>query len=216
MATRNDDDNISALLGGLSIKEGKKLDAKSSRFQRELDRAGFSIFECISDNGFFAWNPPREAAYKVLGNITDAKDLQKYLDLAGKPDVLLRPSNIRLPVSFLSPPPDERENKHPFGKLDATCIHVAACHRGIDFSAIDFAFGGSTLEMLASCDASDPFMATLIPGTQTILVIRNKDYVQDLSGFGKAANEGMAFQFACGGRPSSPPMIVCLGNRLSV
>jgi hypothetical protein len=187
MAERKDDD-ISALLGGLSIKESKKLDAKSLRLQRELDLAGFRIFECISDNGYFAWNPPRGTAYKILGNITDAKDLQEYLDLEGKPDVLIRPSTIRLPVSFLSPPPDERENKHPFGKTDATCIHVAACHRGIDFKEIDFAFGGSTLEMLASCDASDPFMVTLIPGTQTLLVVKNKDYVQNLSDVGKAGS----------------------------
>ena len=38
--------------------------------------------------------------------------------------------------------------------------------------------------MLASCDASDPFMVTLIPGFNTILVVRTKEYIQDLSQFG--------------------------------
>ena len=78
-------------------------------------------------------------------------DFKIYLDVNGKPDQLANVSTIPLPKRFLSVPADEHDNKFPFGKQDAVTLHVAACHRAIDFSKVDFAFGGSTLEMLANC-----------------------------------------------------------------
>lgn len=42
---------------------------------------------------------------------------------------------------------------------------------------VDFIFGGSTLEMLANKDASDPFIATRVPGTNNcIMVAKKKQY----------------------------------------
>ena len=184
MTEQNDD--ISALLGGLSLREkGTKLSRNSLVLQQEIDRAGFRIFECLSDHGYFSWNPPRGAAYMNLGSLTNSIVFTKYLDLNGKPDKLVNPSSIRTPKAFLSGlPADEHENRCPSGKQDAVTLHVASRHRGIDFEEIDFAFGGSTLEMLATCDASDPYMVTRIAGTNTIYVVKNKEYVCDLSGFG--------------------------------
>jgi hypothetical protein len=49
---------------------------------------------------------------------------------------------------------------------------------------IDFVFGGSTLEMLAHRDTSSPYLVTKIPGTSTILVVKNKDYIQNYADFG--------------------------------
>lgn len=176
-------DDLSTLLGGLSLKEkGKKqLSGSSLALQREIDRAGFRIFECLSDHGYFSWNQPRGSSYKSLGDITNPDDFKVHLDLDGKPDTLVKPSSISVPKAFRSVPADEHENKFPYGQQDAVSLHVASCHRGIDFSQVDFAFGGSTLEMLANCDASDPYMVTLIPGTKTIFVVKNKEYVADLS-----------------------------------
>ncbi|CAB9511064.1 expressed unknown protein [Seminavis robusta] len=166
------------------------------RLQQELDMSGFHIFECISDKGFFSWKPARGTPYEALESISDAKDFTKFLDLNGKPDVLVHPSRIQTPKAFQSPPPDEYENKYPFGKIDATCLYVASRHRNIDFAAdIDFYFGGSTLEMLASCDASEPFVATLLPDTRVILVVKNKEYIQNLSA------QGFQFERLMTGKP---------------
>lgn len=49
---------------------------------------------------------------------------------------------------------------------------------------MDFAFGGSALKMLASQDASDQYMATRVPCTDTILVDNCKAYVQNYADFG--------------------------------
>ena len=50
--------------------------------------------------------------------------------------------------------------------------------------AIDFAFGGSTLEMLATKETSSPYVATLVPGTKCILVVKCKEYVKNLADIG--------------------------------
>ena len=49
---------------------------------------------------------------------------------------------------------------------------------------MDFVFGGSTLEMLAQKDASDPFIVTRVPGSNCILVVKNKRYTKNLADFG--------------------------------
>jgi hypothetical protein len=182
-------DDLSSLLGNLVLKEKGLLpiDEKSKRFQHELSRAGFRIFECLSDHGYFSWNPPHDAAYQNLASITRADQLMlsSYLNVDGRPDPLVDPKSIRTPKSFLSlPPQGTTKNQFPYGKLDVICFHVAAKYRGIDFGDIDFAFGGSTLEMLATCDASDPFLVTCLPGTKTIMVVKNKDYTKNLSDVG--------------------------------
>ena len=180
-------DDLSSLLGSLDLKDNRhSIDDKSLKLQKEINRAGFRLFECISDNGYFSWNPPRDAPYKTLSDISKSDQLMisSYLDVEGKPDSLVDPSSIRLPKAFLSLDPHEHKNQFPYGKNDIVCLHVAAQFRGIDFKDIDFVFGGSTLEMLATHDASDPYMVTLLPDTSTILVSKNKDYVKNLSDVG--------------------------------
>ena len=194
--------DISNLIGELSIKAAssntKHNKSKSSlRLQSDIDRAGFRIFECISDDGFFSWNPPRGEKYQNQGSVTSPNIFKVYLDLDGKPPCLLRPSSVRTPRYFSSLPPDEHDNKFPFGKNHIIGLHVALCHRGIDLSTIDFAFGGSSLEVLATRDTGgNPYVATLVPGTSsgngdgrcTILLVKNKEYVKNLSDPGKQAH----------------------------
>ena len=203
--TRKKDGDISDLLGGLSIKDAKakELDSRSLRLQQELDRSGFRIFECLQDLGFFSWNPPRGTPYKSLRATSDAADITKFIDLNGRPDKLVSLSSLRTPRQFESPPPDTHENRFPFGKNDAACLHVACRHRGADWDGIDFAFGGSTLEMLASRDASDPYVVTVVgsdsggckAAKKTILVTKNKEYVQNL------ADVGFQFERLVTGKP---------------
>lgn len=202
------EEDLSGLLGGLSLRDAKHRARRNDtisrdttpcistkKLQREIDRSGFRIFECISDHGYYSWNPPRNSPYKCLSSVVDATDMTRYLDLDDKPGRLIDPSNLRLPLRFLrSPPPLEHENKFPFSKLDATFLHVATCHRGVDLNDIDFTFGGSTLEMLATRDASDPYMVTSVltddPSSpkkdphRTIMVMKNKDYVQNKNDVG--------------------------------
>lgn len=191
-------DDLTTLLDNLALKDssgGVKIDKKLAKLQKEIDRIGFRIFECITDKGYFAWTPlpPAQRAgtsYVSLSNVNNSDQLMisKYLDLDGKPDTLVSSSSIRTPKIFLSSfGPHEHKNEFPHGKLDIICLHVATKYRGIDFDKddINFVFGGSTLEMLARCDDSDPYMVIRIPGTsKTILVSKNKDYVKNLSDVG--------------------------------
>lgn len=191
--------DLSALLGGLSLEDAKKGDKDVSHsttaLQSEIDSAGFRIFECLSDLGYFSWNPPRNAVCKSLGSIASPDEFKKYIDLDGKPDKLKDPHSVNTFRPFLSLPEDTHENKFPYGKQDAVSLHVASHHRGVDFSAVDFVFGGSTLEMLATCDASDPYMVTIIPDTRAIFVVKTKEYIQDLS------QPGFQFERLMTGRP---------------
>ena len=56
--------------------------------------------------------------------------------------------------------------------------------RGVDFEKVDFVFGGSILQMLATKNVSDPYIATKIPGTQCVLVGKSKKYRKNLGDFG--------------------------------
>ena len=169
-------------------KEAAEDDAKfrKEQLQRELDQAGFHIFHCISDHGFFAWNvPQKKQQYQSVSSIKNIDDLHmdEYLDLNGRPSKLTDASEIQTPIPFLSLPPHETQNQFPHGDIDIIALHVAACHRGINLDEIDFCFGGSTLQMLATQDASDPYMVTKVPGG-TILVSKKKEYVNNSSDAG--------------------------------
>ena len=63
-------------------------------------------------------------------------------------------------------------------------------HRNVDLERIDFVFGGSTLEMLAQSDATDPYMVTCVAKDdsadthRTILITKAKEYIKKLSDVG--------------------------------
>lgn len=201
-SSSNSKDDLSVLLGNLALKDDNKVvvDEKSKALQEHINRTGFRIFECLSDNGYFSWNAPPDANYLDLSSITSTEqlNLSSYLDLNGTPGDLVDHKSIRMPKPFLSNlPPYEHKNQFPRGKIDIVCFHVAAHHRGVNFDDIDFAFGGSTLGMLASCNESDdPYMVTRVPGTpKTIMVAKNKDYIKNLS------DVGFQFERLMTGRP---------------
>jgi hypothetical protein len=80
--------------------------------------------------------------------------------------------------------PQEIICKYPYNHYDLASFHVAFKHRNLD--KVDFFFGGSTLEMLAQKTIPDDsqYLATKVPGTDIIMVVKHKQYVQDYSNVG--------------------------------
>lgn len=166
--------DLTSLLEKLSIK------ARSQQgLDDELQETELTIFKPLVDLGFFRWKPGN-AKYQKLSSIETVADILPFIDLEGKPDALGNTNNLRLPKYFENVKPHTRENKFPYGQLDFACLYIAK-ERGVDFNEIDFIFGGSTLEMLASRDASDPYILSYVPGTNCILVVKCKDYVKNLA-----------------------------------
>ena len=98
-------------------------------------------------------------------------------------------SQLKVPCSFeVSLPPDYYPNKYPFAQYDLASMYVASKYRNVNLNDIDFVFGGSTLEVLANHDASEPFLVCRIPtarANHTLLLVRKcKDYTQNFANFG--------------------------------
>jgi len=151
--------------------------------------------------------------YKSILRVTDAeREIAARIDWTGRPDPLLLPTTaeqaFELPHRFPSLPPRGHVNKFPYGQFDCACLSVASRRLlqrrrllqkqqdvggGDDEFGIDFAFGGSTLEMLARRNAKvAPYYATAVkmfPNSsssqrRTILVVKRSEYLQNYSDFG--------------------------------
>lgn len=59
----------------------------NAELQEAINNAGFTVFECISDHGFYSWDPPRDAKKQQFRRVT-AADFVEHLDLEGRPDNL--------------------------------------------------------------------------------------------------------------------------------
>ena len=178
------DTKVEALLDKLSLSPTEDTN-KPSAYQAELKEAGFgAFFKPISDHGYFAWRP--KGSYKNLADIASTSEITSLVNPNVKPKHLVPLSSIsgRLPLAFRTLPAQEHVNKFPYGRFEVACLYVASKCRGIDLESFDFVFGGSTLEMLARMDTSSPYMATRVPGTNTILVAKCKEYVQNYADFG--------------------------------
>jgi hypothetical protein len=90
--------------------------------------------------------------------------------------------------------PQTHANKYPFSNHHIAALHAATQYRGLDLDGIDFYFGGSTLGMFANrtTEKSD-VLAMLVPGTEKIMVVRHKMYIQDYSA------PGFQFERLCTG-----------------
>ena len=152
--------------------------------QRELKKAGFTVLTPLKDHGFFSWKP--QGSYKELCDIDSASKITSMLTIEAQPKVLVNLDSIDLPHTFGSQSSTTYWPKYPFGQYETACLHVASQHRSVNFNNIDFVFGGSTLNMLARKTAEDKeFMAVRIPHTtRSIMVVRTKQYLQDLAHFG--------------------------------
>jgi hypothetical protein len=160
-----------------------------STYQAELNLTQFTIFTPLSDCGYYKWSPnnnARSTATSNLSNIQSSVEIINQIDLETKPPKLVPSSQLRLPQRFyMSLPAQEFSNQYPYGQYEIASLRVATNHRNVNLNEIDFIFGGSTLEMLARHDMSNPYMVTRVPTTSnTILVVKCKEYIQNLSDFG--------------------------------
>lgn len=156
--------------------------SEASFFEDEINGTGLSIFQPLSDLGYFQWSP--KGGYTRLKDVRSSEEVTKFIEMNGQPSALVETSKLRLPVKFLQLDPDERDNKFPFGQNLVACLHVAA-KRGVSFENTDFVFGGSSLSLFANQDLTDGlFYATKLPNLKTIVLVKHKAYTQDFSAFG--------------------------------
>ena len=160
----------------------------SPKLKGELDRTKFNIFVQIADCGYYRWNPMNKA-YQSLSAVKTADEIIRHIDIDQTPKEVLPLSQLKLPRSFdMSLPPNAHPNKYPYGQYDVASIYVASKCRKVELNKIDFIFGGSTLEMLARHDASNPYMVCRIPTTtenHTLLLVRKcKEYTQNFCDIG--------------------------------
>jgi hypothetical protein len=183
------DRSIDKLLCELSLgsKQGAGSDETAranKKLQAELDLTAFTVFTSISDLGYYTWTPGGRS-HKDLSNIRSAIEIIDGIQVDEKPREIVPVSHLRLPTAFdMSIAPQNYANKYPYGQYEIASLHVASKHRGVELNELDFIFGGSTLEMLAQNDMSNPYMATRVPGTGTVIVIKCKEYIQNYSDVG--------------------------------
>lgn len=168
--------------------DDKSLKPYSCKFKKELEKTQFTIFVPMTDCGYYGWIPG-DTPVQSLSNLKSADEIVRHVDIDLKPKELLPLSQLKVPRPFdLSLPPDEYPNKYPFGQYDVASLYVASKHRNVDLNEVDFVFGGSTLEMLAKCDASNPYMVCRIPTSKanhTLLLVRKcKEYTQNYADIG--------------------------------
>jgi hypothetical protein len=187
-------ESLNQLLDKLSLDATKQTDKSkpspppNGEFVRELNKTKFTIFTPLSDHGYYMWKPPpvTSSSYCKLSDIPDAGSIKRHIELDALPPKLVPVSSLRLPRSFLSLySAKEFKNTYPYGQYHVASLYVASQRRGVDLNDIDFVFGGSTLEMLAQCDDSNPYKAVRIPGTQkACLVVKSKEYTQNKGDLG--------------------------------
>jgi hypothetical protein len=165
----------------------------SNALQEELQATHFTIFENIIDLGSFGWcatiGNSSKVKYLKIQQATATK-IKSHMDLDGQPDALMDLTGIQqqLPVDFCLPPPQKHINKFPFELPHIASLHVVAKYRrdAVDLAALDFVFGGSTLQMLATgkIDRSTSYVACKVPHTNAIIVKKHKVYSQDYADLG--------------------------------
>ena len=160
-------------------------------FKRTLVQSPFNIFTIIADLGFYGWTPPPMGkggeTYKDI-KLVGAEELQIGIDVECMPKTVISVSKInrKCPIPFRSMPAREHWNKYPYDQSYATPLHVAAGRiKSNGLKEIDFMFGGSTLNMLATQDTGDStYLITTFPGTEIALIAKYSEYLMDSSAFG--------------------------------
>lgn len=173
-----------------SIAPIKQAEPTSSRYQQEMERTPFQIFRCLEDLGYYSWNPqPSRTGYKSISRVRSGGEIRAQIDYSGRPDALVSFDAGDFPKRFAKGlTPQRYPNQYPNGQFDVAGLHVAFQHRAV--KDIDFCFGGSTLDFLATQAAtqqdglSSNYVATKLPGTETILVVKHKFYITDYATIG--------------------------------
>jgi hypothetical protein len=182
------DDSINDLFnrfGSLGLRRSKKKDEES--LQDFLDDSGFGIFKVEKDLGYFGWTP--SGRYKTLEKVT-AEEILDQINGQSEPDELvdIQTINHGLPKGFLNLAPQQHINKYPYAIPLVAALHVSIKERDVQLDRdVDFCFGGSTLEMLATrtIEKNTQYFVTLVPQHPIVTcVVKVKEYNQNFSDVG--------------------------------
>ena len=99
-------------------------DKFNNRFSDEINQTNFTIFDHLSDLGYFSWDP-KDSRYKSLDDISSSEEILSHIDLNGKPNILMPVQRLKTPKKFEHPPAREIINKFPFGQIDIGCLYAA-------------------------------------------------------------------------------------------
>jgi hypothetical protein len=151
-----------------------------------LEKLGLDTYlEPISDLGYYGWKP--QGDYRPVSSAS-AKEIRDCIDTNMVPRHLCNVQDLKdqLPLRFAKLEPREVKNQYPHGQTFIASLHVAAAHRGLDISTVDFMFGSYTLGILAKehVPANSRCLVVPIPGTDLIMINRYCEYTQDYSSKG--------------------------------
>jgi len=151
-------------------------------FKKEIERSPFKVFKCIADLGYYGWHP--KGPYKILTDVT-ASDIKQNIDIEMKPPLAesVEDLNEKLPKYFASLSPQEYQHKYPYNQPYITPLYVSVKHKGVKIQDINFLFGGSVLEVFANkyIPSGKSYVATVIQGTDIILVAKDDEYIKNYS-----------------------------------
>lgn len=157
----------------------------NKRLIKALKVTDLAFFQPIADLGYFGWE--MKGPYKELEKVT-VEDINELLHDDAKPSAVasVQELNKKLPKPFANDlPPQEFVNKYPYRIPLIVPVHVAIQYRGMDLSEIDFYFGGSTLEMLATQNTNEKaYVVALLPGTEIIVISKHDEYTANKSDMG--------------------------------
>lgn len=154
-------------------------------FQREMEAMPFTIFEPLADLGYYGWRP--QGPHKSL-KLASTKELIHWMEPNVSPERVFSEDEINrlLPMQFATLAPQGTTSTYPYSQYDIVSLHVAFKHRGVDKDSVNFYFGGSSLEALATqtIPFDTQYLTTKVPGTDIIMMVRYKEYIQDYSNVG--------------------------------
>lgn len=153
------------------------------KLQQALDKAGFTIFRCISDLGFVGWRPQKASlSVKALSKVT-ATEIKTCTVSGCLPAIVVDSETISLPVAFSTGSGSRKQKavpKFPYAQLGAAPLYHAVHQRNengifeVGKASLDFYFGCSALEVLSTFGKTirrnAPCLTMKVPGTSAIML----------------------------------------------
>lgn len=182
----------------------------SASLAEALEQSPFKIFGEVEDVGIYKWR--KGTRYKPLGN-TQASDFLDRITLDARPPQVtsIDALNRQLPLALAPTSAKVYYNKFPFDNSYLPSLYCAANRRDAGLADVDFVFGGSTMNFLATqppkrgasggrkgyvppSRREKEYVATRVPGTKAVLVAKYHVHPVNLSEAGYQVE-----RFATGG-----------------
>jgi hypothetical protein len=189
--------DLGELLSALTLELNQKatsskptpLPPPNSKFEEELRSSSLTIFEPITDLGYFFWKPNDSLAYKTFTKVQSKKEILDQIQVNDSmpPTLVDLPSiNRQLPKAFAHAHDQTYRNKYPYKMPHIVPLYVAKKHHEVNLDTVDFVFGGSALALLASKKNSvdHRFIGFVVPHTKVVLVAKEKEYIKNYADMG--------------------------------